>query len=230
MQATSRGLIVPQECTPFTLEFEGHVVSITSKATNECVAVLVSETLSCVVRQFAVTLAGTVCGKKPQRPRAANSAAMIYAIGPQFISVRLIVYGFMQQKDAIANALAEGGLFFQHPGGWEFDQSVKYLNPQYLLGPGQEMPPLAELSVATCCVTGGPRSAQVRGLLDESAISQIQRIFDTPTSLGLIEVIKPSSRLATPLKRYEMTVSKWGAAYIYHLTNIPIGIKTRRWS
>ncbi|KAL4924963.1 uncharacterized protein BDV17DRAFT_273123 [Aspergillus undulatus] len=65
------------------------------------------------------------------------------------------------------------------------------------------MPPLEELSIETCCVTREPRLAQVRGLLGESEVGQVQRIFDTSsTSLGLIEEIKQSSRLVTQLKKY----------------------------
>ncbi|KAL4963434.1 SNF2 family N-terminal domain-containing protein [Aspergillus stella-maris] len=206
MQATSRGWEVPRECTPVTLRLEGRMVWITSKATNDCVAVLVSETLSCIVREFAVTLAGTVCGKKGQRPHASTGplgVGMSNETGPRFLSLRLIVYGFMQQKDAIADVLAEGGLFLQHPGEWEFDQSVKYVNPQYLLGPGQEMPPLEELSIATCCVTRGPRLAQVRGTLDESTVSKVQKIFDTSAPRGIVGEIEPSPRLVTQLKRHQ---------------------------
>ncbi|KAL4885942.1 SNF2 family N-terminal domain-containing protein [Aspergillus karnatakaensis] len=177
MQAASRGWRAPHECTPVTLRFESRMVWIDSKATYDCVAVLVSETLSCIVREYAVTL--TV---------GMSSLGMSNETGTRFLSVRLIVYGLLQQKDAIAHVLAEGGLLLQHPGQWEFDQSVSYNNPQYLLGPGQKMLPLEELSIATCCVTREPHSAQVRGLFDEDEIGQVQRIFDTSSmSFGFIK-------------------------------------------
>jgi hypothetical protein len=50
------------------------------------------------------------------------------------------VYGFIQQKDDIADILAKEGLFLQHPEKTEYNRDVKYSNPQYLLGPGQDFP------------------------------------------------------------------------------------------
>ncbi|KAF5856507.1 hypothetical protein ETB97_007262 [Aspergillus alliaceus] len=208
MQATSsRGERVPLECTPAALRFEGKVVRIVLDSTNDGVAVLVSETLSHLVKESAVTLTATVCGKnqKFDAPNGSAGFGMSYQAGTRLLSLRIIVYGFMQQKDAIADTLAEGNLFLQHPGESEFDRSVKYVNPQYLLGPGQELPPVEELSVCTCCAPHGPQSAQARGPLSESEVNQVQKIFDTAaTSNGAIAVPKPSSRLVTELKRHQV--------------------------
>jgi hypothetical protein len=169
------------------------MVCISLNSAQDTVAVLVSETLSGLVREFAVTMNATLCGKKQKAK---------YDTGPKFLSVRIILYGFLQQKDAIADALAGGGLFLQHPGETEYNRNVKYVNPQYLLGPGQELPPIEELSVSTCCAPHGQRSAQVRDVLNESEVNKVQKIFDTATSLDeLIPTIKPSSRLVTQLKR-----------------------------
>jgi hypothetical protein len=109
---------------------------------QDTAAVFVSETLSRLVHDFEVTLNATVCGKK-QNIRDTMDA--------KFLSVRIIVYGLIRQKDAIAETLAGGGLFLQHPGETEFNQDVEYFNPQYLLEPGQEFPRIEELSVSACC-------------------------------------------------------------------------------
>jgi SWI/SNF-related matrix-associated actin-dependent regulator of chromatin subfamily A3 len=170
------------------------MVYISLNSAQDTVAVLVSETLSGLVREFAVTMNATLCGKK-QKAKYNN-------MGPTFLSVRIVLYGFLQQKDAIADALAGGGLFLQHPGETECNRNVKYVNPQYLLGPGQELPPIEELSVSTCCAPHGQRSAQACDVLNESEVNKVQKIFDTATPLGeLIPTIEPSPRLVTQPKR-----------------------------
>ncbi|KAB8270460.1 SNF2 family N-terminal domain-containing protein [Aspergillus minisclerotigenes] len=200
MQAiSSRRERVPLECTPAALRFEGKVVRIDLNANHDSIAVLVSETLSHLVTEFAVTLTATVCGKR-QESNAPNGV-----MGRMFLSLRIIVYGFMQQKDAVADTLAEGNLFLQHPGETEFDRSVKYVNPQYLLGPGQELPRVEELSVSTCCAPHGPHSAQVRGPLSEIEVNQVQQIFDTAaTSNEVTSLPQVSSRIVTELKRHQV--------------------------
>ncbi|KAE8378972.1 SNF2 family N-terminal domain-containing protein [Aspergillus bertholletiae] len=204
MQTISfRGSRVPLECTPAALRFGSSVVRVDLSSTNETIAVLVSETLSHLVKEFAVTLRATVCGKRQKLDTSDgfDMSGMSYQTGVKTLSLRIIVYGFMQQKDAIADILAESNLFLQHPGKTEFDRRVKYVNPQYLLGPGQELPPLEELSVSTCCAPHGARGS----LLSESEINQAQEIFDTAApSNGVIELPQPSSRLVTELKRHQV--------------------------
>ncbi|QKX58663.1 uncharacterized protein TRUGW13939_05790 [Talaromyces rugulosus] len=94
------------------------MVYISLNSAQDTVAVLVSETLSGLVREFAVTMNATLCGKK-QKAKYNN-------MGPRFLSVRIVLYGFLQQKDAIADALAGGGLFLQHPGETEYNRNVKH--------------------------------------------------------------------------------------------------------
>lgn len=132
----------PSKCTPARLIFAGKVACIYLNTAQDTAAVFVSETLSRLVHGFEVTLNATVCGKK-QNIRNTMDA--------KFLSVRIIVYGLIRQKDAVAETLAGGGLFLQHPGETEFNQDVEYFNPQYLLEPGQEFPRIEELSVSACC-------------------------------------------------------------------------------
>ncbi|KAH8704110.1 SNF2 family N-terminal domain-containing protein [Talaromyces proteolyticus] len=206
MQAiSSPGCSGPSECTPARLRFEGKVVCISLNTAQDTVAILVSETLSRLVHEFAVTMNATLCGKKQKTKHDSKKQKDQYNTDPRFLSVRIILYGLLQQQDAIADTLAGGGLFLQHPGETEFNRNVKYVNPQYLLGPGQELPPIEELSVSTCCAPHGQRSAKVSDVLNESEVNKVQKIFDTATSLDeLIPMIKPSSRLVTQLKRHQI--------------------------
>ena len=45
----------------------------------------------------------------------------------------------------MGDALSQAELFLQHPGVHEVYPGIKYHNPQYLLPPGQAMPPIETL-------------------------------------------------------------------------------------
>jgi SWI/SNF-related matrix-associated actin-dependent regulator of chromatin subfamily A3 len=204
MQAVSSGEVkLPSECTPATLSFEGKVVRIHVEGMSTRAAIFTSDALSAFVRDFSVTLTATICGKnaKPIAPKGLERKGGI--VIPRICPVRIIVYGIIDEKDAIADALSNGGLFLQHPSEVEFDREVKYINPQYLLPPGEEMPRIEDLKVSRCCVAQG-NSVGLRESLGEVERNAILRIFDSAcnSGAGLMDTIKPSPRLCTKLKRY----------------------------
>ena len=204
MQAVSSGDVkLPSECTPATLSFEGKVVRIHIEGMSSRAAIFTSDALSTFVSDFSVILTATICGKKA-KPIATQSLERKGGIAiPRICPVRIIIYGKIDEKDAIADALSNGGLFLQHPSEAEFDREVKYINPQYLLPPGEEMPRIEDLKVSRCCVAHG-NSAGLRESLGEVERNAILRIFDSACNpeADLIDTIKPSPRLRTKLKVY----------------------------
>ncbi|KAJ4193959.1 hypothetical protein NW767_010199 [Fusarium falciforme] len=134
-------------------------------------------------------------------------------------SLRIICYGFLQQSHDVADILAKGDLFLQHPGPTEVDRAVKYLNPQYLLPPGEDFPDIEKLSIYSCCSGGGARSGASRDELGEHEQSRIFKIFNTAyEEKGVMATIEPSPRLVTKLKRHQiealvMMVEKEAAIY-----------------
>lgn len=199
MDATSGDNALPAECTPVTLSFQGEVARIYLEATGARVAILISSTISRLLTSYSVTLTATVCGKKSKpiikRSREHNSSAAT----PRHCPVRIIVYGIHDEKDAISDALSKDGLFLQHPGETEFDQKVTYINPQYLLPPGEDMPRIEDLAISTCCAVRAPKSDP----LGELERNQILQIFDFAykSSIESMTAIEPSPRLVTRLKR-----------------------------
>ena len=193
---------MPVECTPVTLNFEGSVLKVYLVGEDKCIAVTLSDALLHLVSEFAVTLTATICGKRPTKSigiREMNEAGSRTMVDVRFCNLRVIVYGFLQQKEAVADVLAKEVLFLQHPSETELDEGAKYFNPQYLLEPGQDMPPLEKLSISTCC-TGGAASS--RNLLQDYEKDQILKIFDTAYKSGeAMATVEPSSRLTTILKR-----------------------------
>jgi SWI/SNF-related matrix-associated actin-dependent regulator of chromatin subfamily A3 len=204
MQAVSSSDVkLPSECTPATLSFKGKVVRIHVEGMSSRAAIFTSDALSAFVRDFSVTLTATICGKKA-KPIATQSLERKGGIViPRICPIRIIIYGINDEKDAIADALSNGGLFLQHPSESEFDREVKYINPQYLLPPGEKMPRIEDLNVSRCCVAYG-NSAGLRESLGEVERNAILRIFDSAcnSEAGLMVTIKPSPRLRAKLKMY----------------------------
>ncbi|KAH8887853.1 hypothetical protein GQ53DRAFT_784087 [Thozetella sp. PMI_491] len=191
---------VPLECTPASISFEGNLQRIYLKGERKAVAVVVSTELPRLVNEYAVTLTATICGKKSQylgTVRNMSFAKSCY--------IRIVVYGFLEQGHAVATTLANGDLFLQHPGESEFDRSVKYFNPQYLLAPRQEMPPLEKLSIYICCSSRGSEDASAPALLRGDERNQILKIFDTTyMPHGTLTMVEPSPRLVAKLKRHQI--------------------------
>lgn len=172
---------------------------------RKCVAMYVSEELRRLVTKYKVTLTATVCGKRPNSQGMSNMQPYTYrpthsaTSGYKFWKLRIIVYGFLEQKDDVANILNKERLFLQHPGETEIDRGAKYFNPQYLLAPGDDMPPLETLNISKCC---GDNSASARNLLQDHERNQILKIFDTAYTSGeAMATAEPSPRLMTQLKR-----------------------------
>lgn len=211
MQATcSDAAKIPSECTPITLGFESRVIRIYLKESNERVAIIISDALALLVDKFAITLTGTICGKKP-RPIAIEKAEKTNSkpnIGATFCSLRIVVYGNLVHRNTVAETLGKEDLFLQHPGKTEFDDSVNYLNPQYLLPPGEEMPPIEKLSVSACCA--GRVQPATSNTVWENERANIYSVFDTAGAPnGMIRTIEPSSRLSSKPKRYVVFYLTW---------------------
>jgi len=173
---------------------------------DKCIAVTLSDALRRLVSEFAVTLTATLCGKRPKSTGTGemNEAGSRLMVGARFCTLRILVYGFLQQKDAVADVLAREALFLQHPSETELDEGAKYFNPQYLLAPGQDMPPLEKLSISTCCAGG---AASSRSLLRDYEKNQVLKIFDTACKSGeTMATVNPSPRLTAELKRYQCRI------------------------
>ncbi|RTE81243.1 hypothetical protein BHE90_004238 [Fusarium euwallaceae] len=228
VQATcTENAIVPSECSPVTLGFEGRLLRVYSKESSERIAVVLSHALFRVVNEFAVTLTATACGRKQRvfDAKEASERAVAKISGMNVCSLRIICYGFLQQRHDVADILAKGDLFLQHPSPTEVDRAVKYLNPQYLLPPGEDFPDIESLSIYSCCAGRGARSGMSRDELGEQEQSQIFKIFNTAyESDGVMATIEPSPRLMTKLKRHQiealaMMVEKEAGVYEVSLTS-----------
>ncbi|KAJ4221035.1 hypothetical protein NW759_007103 [Fusarium solani] len=208
VQATcTENATVPSECSPVTLGFEGRLLRVYSKDSSERIAVVFSHALFRLVNEFAVTLTATACGRRQRvfDAQEASERAIAKIAGMKVCSLRIICYGFLQQSHDVADILAKGDLFLQHPGLTEVDRAVKYLNPQYLLPPDEDFPDIEKLSIYSCCSGRGAKSGASRDELGEHEQGQIFKIFNTAyEEKGVMATIEPSPRLVTKLKRHHI--------------------------
>ncbi|KAH8897760.1 hypothetical protein GQ53DRAFT_679117 [Thozetella sp. PMI_491] len=200
----SIGAILPMECTPTTISFSKTIAKLYLQGQDTCIAVLVSEPLDNLLKQFPITLVATVCGKKQKSSKSLKRQVADPESAPHLFQVRIFVYGLMEQEAAIGDALSRASLFLQHPGAHEIDESVKYHNPQYLLPPGQDMPPIETLRVSVCCRPQTNRDGTSRSTLQELERSQILKIFDSAYEVPSFASIEQSARLLTELKKHQL--------------------------
>jgi hypothetical protein len=108
---------------------------------------------------------------------------------------RIVVYGFMSEKNAVGKHLSNSDLFLQHPLQSEFEQSVQYFNPHFLLRPGAKMPNIEALHIS-----GEEAASQGPTVLDEVSKGRIWRIFDLASGSEQVPEVKPSLRLKSTLR------------------------------
>ncbi|RAH81607.1 hypothetical protein BO86DRAFT_313518 [Aspergillus japonicus CBS 114.51] len=112
--------------------------------------------------------------------------------------LRVIVYGSINDKDAVGTCLSDAGMYLQHPTSVEYDSRFPYVNPQYLVRPGGEMPRIDELRVSD-----DEQGSQVSERLNEGVKSELFRILDTVNTYeGSYEACS-SPRLASRLKPHQ---------------------------
>jgi len=116
-------------------------------------------------------------------------------------TLRLIVFGFMLEKQVVAKVLSDGDLYLQHPSLSECGSRVPYFNPQYLVRPGGSMPKLESLTI-----TRRTRSAAgTRDALTEIERNRMLQIFESAHDPDATFGICPSSRLQTVLKDHQLS-------------------------
>ncbi|KAI1120285.1 SNF2 family N-terminal domain-containing protein [Nemania abortiva] len=199
----SLGAILPAECTPVIAGFTGAIAKLYQQDQGVCTAILVSRPLGDLLEQFTVRLAATICGKKRKLAKQKRHATDA-ELAPRPCLVRMLVYGLKDEGNAVGDALSQAGLFLQHPGEHEIDKGIKYHNPQYLLPPGQDMPPMEALRVSLCCRPQTSTHSASRSSLGELERSQVLRIFDSASGFSPPAMIKQSPRLQTKLKRHQL--------------------------
>jgi hypothetical protein len=157
---------------------------------NEAISRLLSE----LCATFAAKLIAPVVAKKPF-----SKSRNFKTTFPQDCAVRLVVYGFMADQNAIGDILGAAGLYLQHPSSTEYDGLIPYHNPHYLLSPGSQMPAVDMLA------RDMSDAVIEKSILDESTKWRLMTLFDETGDEGMQRMaasLKPSPRLRSTLQQY----------------------------
>jgi hypothetical protein len=172
---------------PVTLDLLGCSSQLFSEVSKKYIGIIesgVAKILRQLVGEFSLTLtANLIPGKRKSEPKGDRENHRLH----------MILYGCHSVGDQIGALLADKGLYLQHPH--DYDPSVDYVNPQYLLRPG------ASLKIQECEKIGTPsKTALIKDILENNLKSQVLEVFDCAHGPQNFAEVKPSERLVTPLK------------------------------
>ncbi|KAH8668655.1 SNF2 family N-terminal domain-containing protein [Xylariales sp. PMI_506] len=188
-----------EDNAPVRLSFSGNAMRFHFEDSGANAGTLISDTMVRLANEYSTTLVATSCTRNARRDNMHTD----YDSRLRRCPVRIVVYGLIDEKDAVADLLSNDGLFLQHPGEAEYDRRVRYLNPQYLLRPGaEEMPTLNGLPAAW----GRGTMRAEEEPLGEMEKNQIFQIFESAREsyLDIALGIRPSSRLYSTLKPHQI--------------------------
>lgn len=186
----------PPESSPVRISFKGNALLLRFEDGGGSAGVLISEPLSRLVRECSVTLAASLGPPILKPPKFTISSTF----RPR--PVRIVIYGHLEEKDTVASILDEGGVFLQRPDEAEYDLKTTYLNPMYLLPPGETMPTIRTSSATTGL---GRNSTSLDGTeLSDAQRLRALRIFDEASGVdGTLPLeVEQSPRIVSKLKKY----------------------------
>ncbi|KDN66250.1 hypothetical protein CSUB01_06765 [Colletotrichum sublineola] len=118
-------------------------------------------------------------------------------------SLRIVVYGTMEESSKVGRLLSDSDLYLQHPRASECHMDAEYFNPHFLLRPGFRMPRLEELDIPS----NNADTTYSSTILDETNKNRLMRIFDSAHDDGITPTVAPSSRLRSFLKPYRHSIT-----------------------
>lgn len=115
--------------------------------------------------------------------------------------LRVVVYGFLEDKDAVMRILDGGALFLQRPEEGESDPRARYFNPMYLLRDGEDMPRDGAAAAAKLAARLADEVAEEAEEMGEMGRERVLRIFDEASGgCDGVGVVQQSARIVSELK------------------------------
>lgn len=178
---------------PVTLEALETKVKLSSQDTQKYAGIINNATLAKILRKFTIKADAKLVTPTNSRKKTSKKEVQNFRL-PVDCPVRIVLYGLATDQYTIGDILGNAGFYFQHPLPSEYDSSMQYCNPHYLLRPGSQLPTLEEDSATRC-----DRKVE-SDLLSASNKGRFMRLFDEASDLILKTSIEPSSRLKSTLK------------------------------
>ncbi|KAK0756595.1 hypothetical protein N5P37_010749 [Trichoderma harzianum] len=188
--------------TPVIFEALETKVKLSSQDTQRYAGIINNATLAKIFREFTIKADAKLVTSTNSRKKTSKKEVKGYR-SPVDCPVRIVLYGLATDQYTIGHILGNAGFYFQHPLPSEYDSSMQYLNPHYLLRPGSQLPTLEEDSA-----TGCGRKVE-SDLLSTSNKGRFMRLFDEASDFILRTSIEPSSRLKSTLKEHQLFAFAW---------------------
>ncbi|KAL7784188.1 SNF2 family N-terminal domain-containing protein [Trichoderma afarasin] len=188
--------------TPVTLEALETKVMLSSQDTQRYAGIINNATLAKIFREFTIKADAKLVTPTNSRKKTSKKVFQTFR-SPVDCPVRIVLYGLATDQYTIGNILGNAGFYFQHPLPSEYDSSMQYCNPHYLLRPGSQLPTLEEDSATRC-----DRKME-SDLLSASNKGRFMRLFDEASEIILKTSIEPSSRLKSTLKEHQLFALAW---------------------
>ncbi|KAK2606592.1 hypothetical protein N8I77_005330 [Diaporthe amygdali] len=188
---------VPEKNAPVKITYLGNWLILHYEECGSHAGLVISHALAQLASEHSVTLVASI---GPLAGRGSSPLMSDVRLRP----LRVIVYGRLTERNAVAEVLDEGGLFLQRPEESEYDRRVKYFNPMYLLPPGEDMP---RTGITSTSSGRGPATASVdEEMLEEADRCRVLRIFDEASGLdaGVASEVKQSPRIISKLKSHQL--------------------------
>jgi hypothetical protein len=173
-------------CVPITVRICGSLLKLYFEASNKFAGLIEEPTLSKLVQDFSVTLVAALTASQRKEKKRES-------IPSKERTVHIVIYGLLREMDAVGNFLSDHGHYLQHPS--EYDTRVDYVNPQYLIRPGSQMPRLGGVRFTTVS-----KLTSCKEVLDENATNQLLQVFDSANGPNIFSEIMLSPRLRTCLQ------------------------------
>lgn len=179
---------------PVTITACGELLKLSFQDTNKYAGIIKGQPPVRLLREFPVRLNAMLIA--PARKTLPKNRSLKIDF-PQDCIVRIAVYGRMMDQSTIGNILGDSALYLQCPSSAEYDPSVPYHNPHYLLRPGSQMPVLDTDSLEKC------NSSVEQNDLDEVDKGRFLKLFDEADDNGREARVEVSPRLHATLKQYD---------------------------
>ncbi|RLM01368.1 hypothetical protein CFD26_109040 [Aspergillus turcosus] len=167
----------------------GDVLKLSFRDSGKYAGIVSMAVLVTLLEQHTVKLVGTLFAPNDPKDTNSRSGAVI----------RMILYGRGDEKEAVGACLSEAGVYLQHPRIIEYDDLMPYVNPQFLIRPGAEMPKLEDL-----VLSDDEEHPQSSESLTPDEKSEIMRIFDSANTVNGPYQGRSSFRLASTLKEHQI--------------------------
>lgn len=175
---------------PVNARIHGDLLKFHLPKSDNYVGLLQSRALTRLAENFEVSFSPVL-----QKP-GEDTKPSIY--GPRKVKMHIVIYGILTEFDAVGSSLSDDGLYLQHPS--QFDDSVPYQNPHFLLPPGFEMPNHKSTKIVHC--PSLTDTDDCGDHLDRKKLHAVLRTFDCANGPATYTKFGPSLRLKTQLQEY----------------------------